>query len=87
MSEACAECGATFAGPAELVEHQKQAHPAGAPEPSTEPLTSRPMGAPTHGAACGLCGQTFERGEDLAVHVRSAHSGELETSSAATTPA
>lgn len=59
MAEECSECGASFAGPADLIGHVKRAH---SPTQTNAPET------PKHLLACALCGQRFPSREALAAH-------------------
>jgi hypothetical protein len=64
MSEECADCGAVFASPAELVRHMNEAHAGGDAKAS---LAMNPeSGIP--GYECLLCGARFARKEELAAH-------------------
>jgi Zinc finger, C2H2 type len=64
MAEECADCGATFGSPAELVAHMKKAHAGGDPKASME------MNPESHipGLECAACGARFATREALASH-------------------
>jgi len=69
MSEICADCGATFAEPSDLVAHMREAHAGGDPEASLE---SNPY-SHTPGLTCSLCGETFPTRRELAEHALRPH--------------
>jgi hypothetical protein len=64
MAEECADCGATFGSPAELVAHMKKAHEGG------DPRASMDMNPESHvpGLECAACGARFATREALAAH-------------------
>jgi uncharacterized C2H2 Zn-finger protein len=64
VAEECADCGATFANPAELVAHVKKAHG------TINPAESLAMNPESHtpGLVCALCGIRFPNREALARH-------------------
>jgi hypothetical protein len=64
MSEECADCGAVFADPAELVQHVAKVHSGGDADAS---LAMNPY-SQTPGFTCSLCGATFATPEALAEH-------------------
>jgi uncharacterized C2H2 Zn-finger protein len=64
MAEECADCGASFASSAELVQHMKEAHPGGDPDAS---LAMNPE-SDRAGLVCGLCGARFRTRKELARH-------------------
>ncbi|MCI4366545.1 MAG: hypothetical protein L3K08_02205 [Thermoplasmata archaeon] len=64
MSEECPDCGATFADPAELVQHLNKAHAGGN---ATASMAMNPY-ASSPGLTCSLCGATFATPDALAAH-------------------
>lgn len=64
MAEECAQCGATFAGPIDLVNHMKKAHPH---KSGAESLAMNPA-SQTPGYTCSRCGETFGTPQELAAH-------------------
>lgn len=68
MSESCAECGASFADAAELIEHTKQVHatPDAVTAPVDEPQSPRVF-------VCSFCGATFDSPEEFSSHNQSSH--------------
>jgi uncharacterized C2H2 Zn-finger protein len=64
MAEECADCGASFASPAELVQHMNTVHHGGDAKAS---LAMNPESR-TPGLECGLCGARFATREALAAH-------------------
>ncbi len=64
MAEECADCGATFSSPQDLVDHMKTAHGGGDPNAS---LAMNPM-SETAGLECSLCGRLFATPQALAAH-------------------
>jgi uncharacterized C2H2 Zn-finger protein len=69
MAEECADCGATFSSPAELVRHVKENHSGGDPHAS---LAMNPE-SERSGLVCALCGQRFGDKQALARHNLSPH--------------
>jgi uncharacterized C2H2 Zn-finger protein len=69
MAEECADCGASFASSAELVQHMKEAHPGGDPKAS---LAMNPESEKA-GLVCGLCGARFRTREELVRHNSTPH--------------
>jgi uncharacterized C2H2 Zn-finger protein len=69
MAEECADCGASFASMADLVQHMNEAHPGGDPSAS---LAMNPE-AERAGLACGLCGARFRTRKELAAHNAMGH--------------
>ncbi len=69
MAEECADCGATFSAPAELVRHMQSAHSGGDAHASLKmnPEADRP------GLVCALCGQRFRNRQELARHNLAPH--------------
>jgi hypothetical protein len=78
MAQECADCGATFGSPAELVEHMNTVHGGGDAEASLEmnPEASRA------GVMCALCGKRFATGRALARHNLQPHGTPTPTSPA-----
>jgi hypothetical protein len=74
MTEECAECGASFASAADLIEHMKTPHaPETAPSetPNARESSEGPLGTGAQRAqpfVCGTCGATFATREALAAH-------------------
>ncbi len=70
MAEMCADCGASFGSPAELVSHVKKAHAGGdgAASLAMNPEASKP------GLKCARCGEVFRTPEALAAHGARPHS-------------
>jgi DNA-directed RNA polymerase subunit RPC12/RpoP len=66
MAEECAECGASFAGPTDLLNHLKKAHPSPKERPA-ESLAMNPA-SQTPGYACSFCGAKFATPQELAAH-------------------
>ncbi|HEV2165856.1 MAG TPA: C2H2-type zinc finger protein [Thermoplasmata archaeon] len=64
MAEECADCGASFASPADLVAHMKKVHAGGDPKAS---LGMNPESR-TPGLECSICGARFATAEALAAH-------------------
>ncbi|MFZ1024059.1 MAG: C2H2-type zinc finger protein [Thermoplasmata archaeon] len=64
MAEECADCGASFGSPAELVVHMKKAHAGG------DSKASMDMNPESHiaGLECAACGARFATREELASH-------------------
>jgi uncharacterized C2H2 Zn-finger protein len=64
MAEECADCGASFGSPAELVAHMNKAHAGGDAKASME------MNPESHipGLECAACGARFATREALASH-------------------
>jgi hypothetical protein len=64
VAELCANCGSTFASPAELVFHVKKKHR------TVDPNESLAMNPESHqpGLVCALCGDQFPNREALARH-------------------
>jgi hypothetical protein len=64
MSEECADCGASFATAAALVQHMKEQHGGGDAKASLamNPESTKP------GLVCALCGARFRRPGELAEH-------------------
>ncbi len=78
MAEECADCGASFGSPAELVAHMNKAHAGGDPKASME------MNPESHipGLECAACGARFATREALAAHNLRPHSSPVKTRSA-----
>jgi uncharacterized C2H2 Zn-finger protein len=74
MAEECADCGASFASSAELVQHMKEAHPGGDPDAS---LAMNPE-SERAGLVCGLCGARFRSRAELARHNATPHGRAVE---------
>jgi len=70
MSEICPDCGATFADPAELVQHVNRAHSGG---DAVASMAMNPYST-TPGFTCALCGATFATPQALAEHDLKPHS-------------
>jgi hypothetical protein len=64
MAEQCANCGASFASPSELVAHVKHVHTV---IRADESLAMNPE-SHTPGLVCALCGTRFRSREALAQH-------------------
>jgi hypothetical protein len=64
VPEECADCGASFGSPAELVLHMREAHSGG---DSRASLLMNPEST-TPGLVCALCGKRFANREVLAKH-------------------
>jgi uncharacterized C2H2 Zn-finger protein len=64
MAEECAECGASFGSPAELILHQRKGHTHSGPEArnTLNPNEETPY------LECALCGAKFRTREELAAH-------------------
>ncbi|HTZ62050.1 MAG TPA: C2H2-type zinc finger protein [Thermoplasmata archaeon] len=64
MAEVCADCGASFGGPAELVRHMNTVHHGG------DDVASLDMNPESHraGLVCALCGKRFRSKEELRRH-------------------
>ena len=71
MAELCSMCGASFASPADLVEHTTAEHPAGESAEGPAVAVSTPTEAPW--LICQLCGRRFPTPEALAAHGSHAH--------------
>jgi uncharacterized C2H2 Zn-finger protein len=69
MSEECADCGASFSSPPDLIDHMNTAHGGG---DATASLAMNPM-SETPLLECALCGRTFTSREALAAHNLSPH--------------
>jgi uncharacterized C2H2 Zn-finger protein len=69
MAEECADCGATFSTPAELVKHMSESHAGGSAQAS---LAMNPE-AEKAGLVCALCGKRFTDKQALARHNLSPH--------------
>ena len=69
MAEECADCGATFSSPAELVRHVNEAHAGGDAHAS---LSMNPE-AERAGLVCAMCGKRFSDKQALARHNLSPH--------------
>src|SRR5579862_6749402 len=83
MPETCADCGAVFAEPSDLLAHMRTAHRGGDAAAS---LASNPY-SETPGFTCALCGATFNdpralAAHDLHPHARARRSGRPRPSSA-----
>jgi C2H2 type zinc finger protein len=69
MAETCAFCAGSFASPAELIAHQRKAHPG---RDARESLATNPeSGIP--GYVCSLCGRRFWSASALRHHNLSPH--------------
>ncbi len=64
MPDECADCGATFGSPADLVRHLQKKHAGGDAAAS---LAMNPE-AGTPGVVCALCGARFATPPELARH-------------------
>ncbi|HTT15615.1 MAG TPA: C2H2-type zinc finger protein [Thermoplasmata archaeon] len=64
MAEECADCGATFGSPAELVRHVEHDHHGGDAVASMEMNPE----SDTQGLVCALCGRRFADRNALAHH-------------------
>lgn len=64
MTEVCADCGASFASPAELVTHMQKEHRGG---DAAKSLEMNPM-SHVNDLECALCGRLFPTREALAAH-------------------
>jgi uncharacterized C2H2 Zn-finger protein len=69
MAEECADCGAMFSSPAELVAHMNEAHSGGNARQS---MAMNPE-AEKAGLVCALCGKRFSDKQSLAKHNLSPH--------------
>jgi hypothetical protein len=72
MTEVCAICGAPCATAAELIVHQKEAHP------NADPAADVEMNPEAHtaGFLCAMCGRRFPTPQALAAHNLHPHEAE-----------